>query len=250
VLGAFGPNTNGYWDAAYAPLELYLMGLAPPAEVPATFQLLTDADLVSYSDDLATAVVEASGISTISFADIIARHGTMTLLPSSARHFTSAFVVLSSAPVAESVLSEVAHWAAVFAGRETVTGWKSFDGYTGGRASMSTTLGPRRDLSTPPPPVRERFACNGVTQDCGRPELACYMAPPSFCGLAGNVGRGQPCTASLDCAKGSDCVSSKCQPFCDASSTTSASSCQVLCPSAYGSYKDSSGAVLAYICMR
>jgi hypothetical protein len=249
VLGGFGPNANGFRDVAYAPIELYLMGLALPSEVPATIQQLTDADLVSFSDDLSSAVVEASGISTLAFADIIARHGTMTPLPAAGRHFTSAFVLLSSTPAADSVLSEVAHWAAVLAGRETVSGWKSFAGYTGGRATMTTTLGARRDSSTPPPPVRERFACNVVAQDCGRPELACRMSPPTFCGLAGSGTQGQACSRPADCARGFDCWSSKCEPFCDASNTTAASSCQVLCPGKNGSWKDTSGNPLAYICL-
>jgi hypothetical protein len=248
VLGAFAPNTNGFRDVAYAPIELYLMGLAPPEEVPASIQQLTDADLVAFSDDFTSATVEAAGISTLAFADILARHGTMAPIPAADRHFTSAFVVLSSAPAADSVLTEVAHWAAVFGGRETVKGWKSFSGYTSGRASMTTALGPRRDQSTPPPPVRERFACNALAQDCGRPELACRVAPPSFCGLVGTGQRGQPCTIASECAKGLNCLVSICEPFCDASNTTSPSSCQVLCPGNYGNYRDTSGAVVASIC--
>ena len=249
VLGGFGPNANGFRDLAYAPIELYLMGLALPAEVPATIQQLTDADFVSISDDLSTTVVEAGGISTLAFADIVARHGTKAPLATADRHFTAAFVVLSSQPAADSVLTEVARWAAVFGGRETSTGWKSFAGYTGGRATMDTSLKARRDASTPAPPVRERFACNVVTQDCDRPELACRMSPPTFCGLAGSGTKGQACSRAADCAVGLDCYGSKCQPFCDGSNTTSASSCQTLCPGKSGSWKDSSGVAIAYICL-
>ena len=55
-------------------MELYLMGLVGPEKVPASFRLLTQATF-GEAPNLERAVIEASGIKDISFADIQKRHG-------------------------------------------------------------------------------------------------------------------------------------------------------------------------------
>jgi hypothetical protein len=258
VVGAFGPNANGFRSAPYASLELYLMGLLPAADVPESFQLLRDASIIDDSYDPAkqTLIVEASGIRTLPFAEIVARHGKVPLLAESARNFSAAFVVVSATPASDKVLNDVAAWAAVFGNRTPHPSFESFETDTGGRATLNTLLGPRRDRSNPPPAARSRFECNVITQDCGRPELACYQTGLSFCALSGGVQRDQPCNQQFACAPGLDCVASKaapadyvCKPYCDPQNDSSAAACKKLCPGKTLNLQNKSGQILTGICL-
>jgi hypothetical protein len=257
VVGDFAPFTNTYRNVPYSPLELYLMGLAPASEVPATFQVLTGAAITNpeVQGTGGNLVVEADGIDTVTFAEIQARHGQKPMLPQADRVMRAAFVVISATPASDEVMNDVARFAAVFGGRETVTEWASFGTIASERATLDTELGSRRNTATPPPPVRELFECDVLAQDCARPELGCYLWPPSFCALTGNVALDQPCDAAFACAPGLDCVASNanptafvCKPYCDPTSTTSADSCQVLCPDTYSEYRTTAGELLGGLC--
>ncbi|HET7540037.1 MAG TPA: hypothetical protein VFK05_09195 [Polyangiaceae bacterium] len=255
VTGVYAPQTNTFRDVPYAPLELYLMGLLPASEVPPSIQMLTGATFPVFSADGLTATTEAAGVTTLNFADIQARHGTPPLLPESARHFDAAFVVLSATPVPDSVMSDVATWAATFGDRKS-SQLLSFKQLTGGRATMNTVLGARREVGTSMPPARAAASCDLVAQDCSRPELACYLQGTGVCGLSRNQPRNAPCSTPFDCARGLDCISNanspndfKCSPYCDsASGAASAVACSVLCPGKYAIYTHQ-GSEIGAICV-
>lgn len=144
VVGAFTPFTNTFRNVPYSPLELYLMGLAPAAEVPASFHVLTNATIVEpHTDVNGTAIVEADGMEIIPFAAILERHGEVPLLAASERAFRSAFVVISASPASDEVMNDVAAYAAAFGNRAETAEWLSFETHTQGRATMTTTLGAR-----------------------------------------------------------------------------------------------------------
>jgi hypothetical protein len=258
VVGLFGPNANGFRAQPFAPLELYLMGLAPASDVPDSFLMLRDAasDAASVDDASQTMVVEASALDTLEFSEIVARHGTMQMLGEAERHFKAAFVVVSATPAPESVMNDVASWAAVLGNRVSAPPLTSFQEDTGGAATLDTELGPRRDSSDPPPAVRERFVCDTMAQDCGSPALACVLHPPAFCALSGAIELDQPCNAAYDCAPGLDCVSSSqapdnyvCRPYCDPFSTTSETACDTLCPGNHLTMLSDAGELLGGLCL-
>ena len=248
VVGDFAPHAAG--ARPYGPLELYLMGLLPAAEVPAFFQVFTEGQILTdtYDPGANTIVVEASGIATVPFADIVARHGSVTPLPETERHFRAAFIVVSAEPAPDQVMADVARWAGVLGNRVAVAGWPSFEIDTGGRATLDTQLGRRRDRSEPAPPARERFACDVLAQDCGRPELACYFWPPAICVLSGGVQLGEPCSATFACAPGLACLGNVdageyfCMPYCDPDDPASSKSCAALCNADHVTIADETGA--------
>jgi hypothetical protein len=257
VVGDFAPSTNVYRGVPYSPLELYLAGLAPATEVPEEFQVLTEAavvnpEAVGTGQDI---VVEASGIKTVTFAEIQARHGRKALLPTKDRAFRAAFVVISETPASDEVMEDVARIAAVFGNRETFANWESFETIASGRATLDTRLGQRRDTATPPPAERELFECDAVAQDCGRPELGCHIWPPAFCALSGSVPLDQPCDAAFECAPGLDCVSSAaaptvyvCKPYCDPTDNMSPKACTTLCPGSFAQYLSEAGDSIGGLC--
>ena len=258
VVGAFGPNANGFRNAPFAPLELYLMGLLPASGVPASFQLLTDAhiDEASFDQTTNTLRVEASGITTLPFSAIVARHGNMTRLAEADRQFKAAFVVVSAMPASDKVMTDVATWAGVFGNRKQVAGWNSFETDTMKLATLDTSLQSRRNKSDPAPAPRERAACDVLAQDCGRPELGCYLWPPAFCALSGGVKVDQPCNALFACAKGLDCVASaanpnayRCRPYCDPTNASAPSACAKHCNANFLTLESSTGQVLGALCL-
>lgn len=257
VVGAFTPFTNTFRNVPYSPLELYLMGLAPAAEVPASFHVLTNATIVEpHTDVNGTAIVEADGMEIIPFAAILERHGEVPLLAASERAFRSAFVVISASPASDEVMNDVAAYAAAFGNRAETAEWLSFETHTQGRATMTTTLGARRDVSMAVPPVRAVHECDVLTQDCGRPELGCHLYPPAFCALNGDVALDEPCDAAFECAPGLDCVSGAsapdsyvCKPYCDPVDHAAADSCQNLCPGNFLEFRSTQGDVLGGLCV-
>ena len=132
-------------------------------------------------------------------------------------------MVVSASPATDAALAEIARWAAVFGKREIVDGWETFEDKALGRATLDTALGLRRASSEPVAAVRERFICDTVRQNCGRPELGCYWGPPTLCALSKGVKLDQPCDEQFACAPGLDCVRGAtnpdahvCKPYCDA----------------------------------
>lgn len=257
VVGAFGANANGSRGLPYSPFERYLMGLAPASDVPESFLLLGDAAMVEGSGDeeAGTVVVEATSLTTLPFADIVARHGRVEQLPQDARHFKAAFVVVSSDPAPEAVMSDVANWAAVYGNRLERPPLKSFEADTGGKATLDTVIGSRRDVADPPPPDRERFVCDPIAQDCDH-GLGCYFHRLPLCAASDGLELDEPCDAEFACAPGLDCVSSAeapdeyfCEPYCDANDPESPLACDTLCPDNYFSDTDVDGNVLASVCL-
>jgi hypothetical protein len=257
VVGAFGPFANGFRGTPYGPLELYLMGLLPAAEAPETFQVLSEAkiDDTTYDQAAGTFEIEASGITNLPFADIRARHGDRVLLPEAERHFKAAFVVISSQPAPDDVMADVARWAAIFGNRLDYANWSSFELDTGGLATLDTQLGPRRTTENPAPPPREPVTCDVISQDCPRPELACYRGSAGYCAIHEGVEKGEPCDSLYSCAPGLDCISSNaaptvytCQPYCDIAAPAGANGCQTLCDGDYVTL-GSMGQMVAGLCL-
>jgi hypothetical protein len=255
TAAAFAPNANEFKATPYSPLELYLMGLAPATEVPESFLMLRDASFPN-GDDVSqpTVVVEASGVDTLPFSAITARHGTAPLLPADQRAFSAAFVVISAMPAADSVLTEVATLAAGFSGQQKVDDrWPSFADLTGGRATMSTTLGPRRSAAHPVPDPRPALTCDLLAQDC--PDgLTCYALPTTVCAVPGPAAIGDTCSSVLACAPGGLCVAPdsssplSCRKLCDWKNNGAANACQTLCPSTFVTFADDANNVFAAFC--
>jgi hypothetical protein len=230
----FAPNANG--DVLYAPFELYLMGLLSRSELPPAITVLTDAKRLDNAVNPVTrkVVVDASGMRDVHVDDIVARHGEVKALAKDERAFRAAFVVISATPVLDSVLADVASWAAIFGKRKTDPVIKSFEELTGGRATLDTELGPRRDASQPPPEVRPQYNCNVLAQDCVPAGTGCYLnSPRSICATPLGILRNMPCKDSTDCAAGLECVTGKngssCEPFCDPVDRASPISCDKVC---------------------
>lgn len=247
VVGAFGPHANAFRAPPYAPIELYLMGLSPAAEVPATIRQLTDAKFPEAGADDEHVVVEASGIRELPFTEIQQRHGVPRLLPENERHFNAAFVVISKTPAPASVMDDVASFAAAFGNRAPNSSWQSLETATLGRATMNTLLGARRKLANPPPPPRTQLTCDPLAQDC-RPELACYPGGSSgMCALAGSLTVNEACTTPYDCQPGLACVSIsgaegfRCSTICDHVALTGPQGCTTLCPGGYAIFADEHG---------
>ncbi len=221
----FWPNDNGGLRAPFGPLELYLMGLLPAAEVPERFTVLENAllDKDSIDNEANTVVVDADGTSEIAFQDIVARHGQRALVPESERHFTGAFVVVSAEPASEEVLQAATVMSEVLgAEREVEQGWLSFSDMTGGRATLDTNLGPTGGVVGLDEPAQWDL-CQPVTQDCGE-GYGCYgyAQTGAVCSIAGTLAEGQPCSDASDCAPGMGCIgvveqqgTYRCSPYCE-----------------------------------
>lgn len=220
-VASFGTSGNSGPDDLFSPLELYLMGLIPSSEVPSPILVLEEAAQVSGSFDSATGTVavEALGVKSVEMSAIIARHGEVRELPEDERAWTAAFVVVSATPASDAALDHVGDWAAIF-GNRLAGDDHSFETLSGGRATLDTTLGPRRSVNDPPPEVRTPKRCDLYLQDCDG-EKACYFFESgNACGLSGEGVRDEPCTENTECALGFECSPSidgaryACEPYC------------------------------------
>lgn len=149
VTGLFGENDNGVATPC-GPLELYLMGLVPPSELPDEIPVLVDAGSLVYDTFAETASVEAASVTSVRVSDIVRRHGEVTELAEDERAFRAAFVVISAVPAEGAVLTESAAYARWHGNRESHVNVLSFEALTGGRATLDTRLGPRRSVHEPP----------------------------------------------------------------------------------------------------
>jgi hypothetical protein len=255
VVGYFDTYTNSSQQVPYAPLELYLMGLAPLGEVPESFMVLTDGviDPDSYADaDVVNLIVEASGIGEILMADVVATHGERMPAPEAERHFTSAFVVVTATPASDEVMAEVDEWAAIFGGRMTHPTWWSFAKHTGDRATLDTRLGSPRAIDDPfviPTPTQ----CDLLLQDC-EADMGCYFGTAATCTAAGSLAAGEPCAFDGECAPGNACslgvgADRLCAPYCDPFDAGSAQACATLCPDAFVDLADEDGVDVGAFCL-
>jgi hypothetical protein len=253
VVNAFYPNDNTGRGLPYAPLELYLMGLLPGSDVPAHFQVFDHGAIDESMRGADSVVVEAQGLKSVDFANIVARHGNVPQLPQDKRSFRAAFVVISAQPASADVLSDVAKWAAGFGHRVKINGWPSFEDAASGLASMDTLLGGRRVASDHVPQERGELSCDVLKQNCPRSELGCYEYLPPLCALSGAVARDQACAAPFACAPGLECMSGasnaySCEPYCDPSTIASDKACAMLCPGNEFDVQDKTGNTVSAAC--
>ena len=144
----------------------------------------------------------------------------------------------------------------MFGNRKTVNGWPSFEEHTGGRATLTTTLGPRRKVGDKPPsPRARRLAVIHWRRIAGGPSSGATCASPRCARLAGSCRSARHATPSSLARRGLDCVAAAatptdyvCKPYCDPLSTTSAAACNTLCPRKYQTYQDSQGVELGSLC--
>jgi hypothetical protein len=214
------------------------MGLVPSTAVP-PITVLTDAERLSdeYDPVAGTVVATASGIRTIEIEAIIERHGQVPLRAATERAFRAAFVIVSAAPASDATLNEVANWSAIFGDRMDDPNLPSFADLTGGRATLDTTLGPRRPRSDPPPDMPPEARCDPFTHSgCRNPDTSCYLGGQrTLCALSRGFERGEACESSFDCAPGLECLRRQsseeavCSPLCDPDDAASPIACETLC---------------------
>lgn len=144
TMATFGPNANGGDSKPYAPIELYLMGLLPRAEVGGPFTVLDGAHYVSTDSATRRMTFEITGSHTVSMDDIVRTHGERSPAAPEDRAFRGAFVVFSEAPVSAQRMEALERWAAIFGNDTPHASLYSFERATGGRATMSTRLGRAR----------------------------------------------------------------------------------------------------------
>jgi tetratricopeptide (TPR) repeat protein len=126
------------WCGKYAPLELYLMGLVPPAAVPPT-RVLRGVEGVTYSAHEGGWVVSAESLQTVTIDDIIGQEGPR--VPdhaSSQKTFRAATIVVSPEPLDPIALTYFDRQAQFLAADQDDE--CTFAGATGGRASLETRL--------------------------------------------------------------------------------------------------------------
>jgi hypothetical protein len=150
VMSAFAPNTNTFLGIPYAPLELYMMGLLSQSDLPASFPVVQNAQFDGLIQSIS--LVEGTGIGAIKVSDIVARHGVRGPAADADKHFTAAFVVVSSAPAPDATLDEVVTFQQFWGGDVPAnSGEMSFALATGNRATMTTSIGRRRTSADPAP---------------------------------------------------------------------------------------------------
>jgi hypothetical protein len=154
VLGGFDPKTfvdnqdgtysigffelagNDWTTTPLSPLELYLAGLAPAAEV-APIISMQDAVPVKRTE---TAVIVTGTKKTTTIEQIVATHGArVPAYPDAPKAFTLAYVVYSQQPLTDAEMSWL-DLQADFFGRKVLAGSMSFFEATNGRATADTTL--------------------------------------------------------------------------------------------------------------
>ena len=144
TVATFGPTANGGDSRAYAPIELYLMGLVPRAEAGGPFLVLDGAHFVSNDAATRRMTFEITGSHAVSLDDIVRAHGERAPAAPEDRAFRAAFVVFSAAPVSAARMDALERWAAIFGNDLAHNALYSFERATGGRATMSTRLGAAR----------------------------------------------------------------------------------------------------------
>jgi hypothetical protein len=249
-LSSFLPYVNRLVD--YAPLELYLMGLLPAAEVPQRFVLLDDAAFSEAIVDAATKrlTLEASGTKDILFSDILKLHGEVPLAPEKDRRFSAAFIVLSAAPASDSVMTAVAGWQEIFGNYAPADPiLHSFESRTGGRATLATRLGRRRTPMDPKPMPPPPMMCSVTEQDCPA-GLACYGSATRECGVPGSLAEGAPCMVNTECLPGYACPNriKTCARYCDPFDAMAAKACAKICSNGATQLVDSMSVLVGAYC--
>ncbi len=123
----------------YAPLELYMMGLVDGASAGGPWYVLDGATQPPYGS-----LWSGTALRRVTLDDLVARVGARAPATAEERAFRTAVVVFSTTPVSDARLSFVERWASVLGNDTTDPCLFSFQGATGGRATMSTVLGTPR----------------------------------------------------------------------------------------------------------
>ncbi len=137
-VDSYGTFANGGDTKPYSPIELYLMGLVPAAEVQPIMRP-KNAE-TGYDAGLKQTYIDADKIEYVSVQDIIAKHGARPLATAEEKALTAAFVVFSEQALPADKFKVVDEWAAVF-GNHRAGKRPSFETLTGNRATMRTRLG-------------------------------------------------------------------------------------------------------------
>jgi hypothetical protein len=150
---------------------------------------------------------------------------------------TAAFVVVSTTPATDAVLDDVGERAKNHGGKAATLTYPqpSFEASTGGRATIDTTLGPRRPADAAPLEMRVPKSCDLLAQDCGAGKACHYFAAQAVCGVTRGGAQDTACTTSADCAPGLGCAQSKtgtaraCETYCNRDANA-ANACAIKCP--------------------
>ena len=248
LVDYFHPAADSIEGMPFAPLELYLMGLLPLAELPDPILRFEDTTFDIDKPELTAdrkLVVEAKRIAEIKVADIVARHGAVRMLPADKRHFRIGVALVTKAPAQQRYLDQVADWAAIFAGelKSSNPSWKSFAELTGNRATLGYKLGARRVPDGKYQDWRsiwyDECRPKSASADCGAGQ-GCYGIGGFYCAKAGSAPEGAPCEADRDCTPGLICNvvptsldDNVCAPYCDAMNDAAPDACKTLCPSSF-----------------
>ena len=148
TAGSFGPFANGGNRPAYSPIELYYAGFIPPEEVPDLHVaedgawLIEDEELVRGDDG--HGVFTASGVTTYTIQDLIAKHGPRVPSMADAQwHHRAALVLLvdDDHPATEEQLATLVEHAAYMSHPGNDDDYlQNFHEATGGRGSISFDL--------------------------------------------------------------------------------------------------------------
>jgi len=247
-------SPSGYTVHDFAPLELYLMGLLPASELPATFSVLEQGTILDGSSDSTTNTVgvEADGIKTFPASDIIAKHGQVVELAGDEATFSAAFVVVSATPVSDAVLDDIGSMVAVYGGQAPDPNQQSLGTVSGGHVSVDTRLGPRRAVSDAAPGLRVPSQCDLLAQDCGDGRGCFFRDYVPTCGVSRGAERDDSCAVDTDCAAGLACIPSgttgmfACEPYCTTAGNNS-ESCDAQC-TVYHALVTQDNVVVADVC--
>ncbi|MCC6806026.1 MAG: hypothetical protein IT381_01270 [Deltaproteobacteria bacterium] len=137
LVASFGTFANGGDTKPFSPIELYLMGLVPAADVQ---PILRPKNATSAGVDATTDSIDADGIEQTTVQQVVAKHGARPAATAAEKTLTGAFVVFSDATLSDEKFALVDEWAAVF-GHHRQGKRPSFQTLTGGRATLSTAIG-------------------------------------------------------------------------------------------------------------
>lgn len=144
-VGHFADNGDGTWRLVpntqvepYAPLELYVMGLIPPEEVP-PIHILESPDLGD------PARITAASVRTITIEEIIAAEGGIRIpaYPDTQREFNLAFIVTQDRPYNDAAYAYFSLLSYLLMSREPPRPYSALAPFywaTGGRATLNTRL--------------------------------------------------------------------------------------------------------------
>lgn len=138
LVDNFGLVANGGDSVPYAPLELYLMGLVPPEEVPPIPVFVDVLENTRLPGSIRA--IRAQSMRTVTIEDIIEVHGPRALATEAERSLRAAFVLVTAEePTAEQI--ELADgWAAMFGCHGADRWLLCFEEATQGLATMRIDL--------------------------------------------------------------------------------------------------------------